>query len=70
MCAEKDDWYMLPRPADWWPEGYNFQKHGFEPENNEAIAAARRLALTAFAGEISPEQFEKMEWDMNEFVVF
>ncbi|KAI9840974.1 MAG: hypothetical protein M1837_001103 [Sclerophora amabilis] len=36
----EDEWVTLPGPAEWWPEEYNFEKHGWivgEAEMNQEL---------------------------------
>jgi hypothetical protein len=57
--ASDDGWYYLPGPADWWPENYDFEKHGWEPcEEDLGQQAAFNLA-NGYMDDV-PEEWDKV----------
>ena len=31
---DSDPWYDLPGPVSWWSKNYNYEKHGWVPEED------------------------------------
>ena len=46
----EEGWYTLPRPAEWWPEDYDYEDHNFAmPREDICQIEAYYLAMTPAA---------------------
>ena len=42
---ETSDWYTLPRPAEWWPEGYDYARNDWDVNCSKEMAYQKALDL-------------------------
>jgi hypothetical protein len=62
--AKEDEWYSLPGLAAWWPDDYDYAKHGFDvPLSDDGHFTAYSMIRVVDSmldqfDMISPEEFE------------
>lgn len=62
------DWVDLPGPASWYPENYNYRKHGFfvpMEQNMELFREAFELLLVE--ADTIPQAFGRVDFASGEF---
>jgi hypothetical protein len=64
--VKDDGWYDLPGPAEWYPEDYNFKKHGFDVLAKDD---GHEEAFTMVWAESEPERFNMILPSMDELQV-
>ena len=63
MKMDVDGFYDLPGPAEWWSEGYDYQKHGWPVEDMSGEGTAYMHALRIVLDNDKPENF--LKWPIS-----
>jgi hypothetical protein len=64
MVEEDPEWSTLPGPSDWWPEDFNYAKHGFDiPSDKDGFLEAFLL----LQADDPPAEFDLVSPNKHEF---
>lgn len=59
--GDDSDWIQLPGPADWYPDTYDIEKHGFfEPQEKKKELYQEALELLSFPETRVPREYQRV----------
>jgi hypothetical protein len=70
VAATGPEWYNLPGPAEWWPDGYDYEKHGWEVTSDAVLTRKHDSALKLVFALNEPENVtEVIQFNVNELLI-